>query len=378
MIKMKSERNDAVSRFVICLLIGFLGSTDPVPVNAAEPLPSPLPQAVSNNAVAALRRDDVHYILSFMGLGAAKTHLDISREAWLWRSDTREWQAFPPVPVNEGRLASVAVGLADRIWLFGGYTVAADGSEVSTPEVFRIDPVARTYQRRADMPLPVDDTVALPYTGRYIYLVSGWHDSGNAAEVQLYDTHQDQWQMATPFPGVPVFGHAGGMVDGEMIIAGGVGLLGETDGKREFGTIDQAWKGVVDPEDPARIEWQKLPVTAGTNRYRMAASGSAAHRQVFFAGGTDRPYNYSGIGYDGQSATPTGAVFAWDLDNRQWLQCENLQRSATMDHRGLLHLDDGTFITLGGMDSQQQVSGAVVPFTVRHPDLTCGAPKATH
>ena len=75
---------------------------------------------------------------------------------------------------------------------------------------------------------PVDDTVALVYQNRYIYLVSGWHGSGiskstgNVNLVQVFDSQQGRWFNATPFPGAPVFGHAGGIVDDQFLIVDGV------------------------------------------------------------------------------------------------------------------------------------------------------------
>jgi N-acetylneuraminic acid mutarotase len=335
-----------------------------------NPVPPSLPQPVSNNAVAEIIVDGVQHVMSFMGIGPAKTYQDVSREAWLWTSESREWRKFPDVPVDQGRLASVAVGINNRILLFGGYTVAADGAELSTPEVFAIDPLEQSYERRADMPVPVDDTVAFPFANRYVYLVSGWHDTGNVGQVQRYDTLEDSWTAATAFPGVPVFGHAGGIVGNTLIVVGGVGVIAESDGKREFGAIDQAWKGTIDPANPARIQWQAIPLTAGTNRYRMAATGVSGDNRIYFAGGTERPYNFSGIGYDGEPAEPTDAVFAFDIEADQWIYPGSTSRSPTMDHRGLLRLQQGTLITIGGMGLNQQVLSNVTAFDVNEQKLS--------
>lgn len=337
---------------VLLSFIGPAGANDNV-------IPPTLPEPVSNNAVAEMTLEGRQYVMSFMGIGPGKTASDIKRSAWLWTSQSGEWVKFPDVPVDQGRLASVAVGINNRILLFGGYTVAADGTEVSTPEVFMIDLHQQSYERLADMPVPVDDTVALPYADRYVYLVSGWHDAGNVNEVQRYDIWNDTWSVATAFPGVPVFGHAGGIVGDTMVVAGGVGVIGETDGKREFGAIDQAFKGTINPANPDEIEWKALPSTLGTNRYRMAATGDDRANRVFFAGGTARPYNYSGIGYDGQPAQPTGSVFAFDLEEDRWILFDQIERPPSMDHRGLLRLPDGALITIGGMGPNQQVLDSI-------------------
>jgi DNA-binding winged helix-turn-helix (wHTH) protein/tetratricopeptide (TPR) repeat protein len=351
-LRREMKRNTAV----------LLGEEVPAPA-ADEPasvVPGPLPEPVANNAVAEYSKDGLQYVMSFMGLGPGKGHGDISKKAWLWRSDTAAWEPFPEVPVEQGRLAAVAVGLYDRVLLFGGYTVAPDGTEKSTPEVFIINPLNGSYQRRADMPVPVDDAVAFAYANRYIYLVSGWHDEGNVDHVQVYDTWEDTWAMADAFPGTPVFGHAGGIVGQQFVIVGGVGVLGMKDGKRQFGAINQAWQGEIDSDDPTKISWSELPLLDETAQYRMAATGDESSGLVLFAGGSRRPYNFNGIGYDGLPAEPENSFFGWDITGGAWVWFPDVSRDATMDHRGLLKIGNAGFITLGGMTAGQVVTGSLV------------------
>ena len=351
-LRLEMKRNTAV----------LLGDAEPVSAAAepAPPIPGPLPEPLTNNAVAEFTYEGVQYVMSFMGLGPGKEHEDISRKAWLWRSDTAAWEPFPDVPVEQGRLAAVAVGLHDRVLLFGGYTVAPDGSEKSTPEVFIINPLDGSYKRRTDMPVPVDDAVAFAYANRYIYLVSGWHDEGNVSHVQVYDSWEDSWAMADAFPGTAVFGHAGGIVGQQFLIVGGVGVLGKKDGKRQFGAINQAWLGEIDPENPQQISWSGLPLLDETAQYRMAATGDESSGLVLFAGGSRRPYNFDGIGYDGLPAEPEDSVFAWDTAADRWVRFPDTSRTATMDHRGLLKIGNEGFITIGGMTAGQVVTDSVV------------------
>ena len=351
-LRQEMKRNTAV----------LLAEEAPAPI-AAEPaslVPGPLPEPVANNAVAEFSKDGVQYVMSFMGLGPGKGYEDISKKAWLWRNDTAAWEQFPDVPVEQGRLASVAVGLHDRVLLFGGYTVTSDGTEKSTPEVFIINPLDGSYKRRADMPVPVDDAVAFAYANRYIYLVSGWHNEGNVSHVQVYDTWEDSWAMADAFPGTPVFGHAGGIVGRQFVIVGGVGVLGQKDGKRQFGAINQAWLGEIDPDDPNKISWSELSLLDETAQYRMAATGDESSGLVLFAGGSQRPYNFNGIGYDGLPAEPRDSFFAWDTAAAGWVRFPDVSRTASMDHRGLLMIGNEGFSTIGGMTAGQQVTALVV------------------
>ena len=341
------------------LAVAVWGWLTPASAQNGDPR-ADLPMAHANNAVAQLERDGQTYFYSFLGLKSGKTWRDTSRMAFEYHVDADRWRRLPDVPVDRGRLAGAAVGLGGVVYLFGGYTVAESGAEVSTPEVFAFDPAADRYARRADMPTPVDDSMALAYADRYIYLISGWHADGNVTLVQVYDTAQDRWFRATDYPGLPVFGHAGGIVGNRMVVADGVAVLGFDNGRRRFGIVDEAWAGEIDGGDPAVIRWTRLPPHPGAPLYRMAAAGSPSRNQVLFAGGSDNAYNYNGIGYDGTPSKPSAHGFAWDFASSTWVALPP-RAMATMDHRGLL-AHDGAFYTLGGMVSDQQVTATVVVY----------------
>ncbi len=315
-----------------------------------------LPIAMSNNAVAALEHEQGTDYYSFLGLTSAKTWRDVSARAWWLPAAAGQWRELPVVP-GPGRLAAVAASTAGSVWLFGGYTVAEDGAEESVPLVLKVnaraDPV---YQSVASMPVPVDDAVALAYQDRYIYLISGWHDLGNVNLVQVYDTQTDRWQQATPYPGNPVFGHAGGMVDEKMLVCGGVKLEYPATGERRFGVSEQCWLGKVHADDQRRIDWHQTAPMPGPARYRAAAVGDSKGTRIIFAAGSDRAYNYNGIGYDGEPAAALASVVSYDLRTGQW-HCHQALTTASMDHRGLLLASEfAELIRIGGMDDQQQVS----------------------
>jgi Kelch motif protein len=317
-----------------------------------------LPEPHTNNAVTVVASEDGASFWSFNGLGAEKTHKDVSKAAFVCKLPGGECRAAGDVPVEAGRLASTAVFLSGRIYLFGGYTVAEDGTEISTPEVFAFNPETEQYQRRADMPVPVDDAVAFAFGERYIALVSGWHDDGNVAIVQVLDTVEDIWLDASDYPGAPVFGHAGGAVGDKFVIADGVGVVGEKDGRRQFGAVDEVWLGELDPADPTNIAWRKLPPHPGAPLYRMAAVGDPEHNRIIFYGGGDNPYNYNGVGYDSVPARASDVLFAFELETDQWIELGRTDR-ASMDHRGLM-IWDGAYWTLGGMNDAGDVTGDLV------------------
>ena len=212
-----------------------------------------MPEPLTNNAVARLRQNGGTYLYSFNGLRAGKTPADVTAAAWEYDTSRDRWRRLPDVPGKSGRLASVAVALGSRVLIFGGYTVAADGLEVSTPEVYAFEPTDDRYRTLAPMPTPVDDAVAVAYRERYVYLISGWHDTDNVRLVQVYDAEEDHWFSATDYPGAPVFGHAGGIVGNVMVIAGGVKVVGKRGADRRFEISGEAFLGEIDKSDPAEI-----------------------------------------------------------------------------------------------------------------------------
>lgn len=320
-------------------------------------------EPATNNAVAFATRDGQLYLYSFNGLGEGKTWADVNADAYAVNA-TEQWaKALPSVPGGKGRLASTAVTVNGAIYVIGGYTVGEDGTEVSTPDVYAFDPATGTYTAKSPMPVPVDDSVAFAYKDHYIYLVSGWHDDGNVSNVQVYDTTADRWLSATPYPGAPVFGHAGGISGNRFVIADGVAVTGtDDDGKRIFGASDEAWLGIINPDIITEIDWQKIPPHPGNPLYRMAAAGVPGEDLVVFAGGSDNPYNYNGIGYDGVPSEPSASVFGFDIAAREW-RVFGEKAYPTMDHRGMIFFDERFYI-VGGMTRGQEVLDTVGWFSI--------------
>lgn len=328
-------------------------------VVAATALPD-LPIAIANNAVASIDTDRGVYLTSFNGIRAGKNWDDTSAQAFVLAPGASRWRQIADVPGGHGRLASVAVSAGPHAYIFGGYTVAEDHSEVSLPVVHRFDPQTLSYQRLADMPVPVDDAVALVYQRRYIYLISGWHDSANVNLVQLYDIETDKWVQATAYPGPPVFGHAGGIVGDQLLICGGVKIKTHAREPREFVMNRACFAGQIRADNIRRIDWRTIDPMPGAARYRMAAAGSALNNRVVFIGGSDNPYNYDGVGYNKEPSEPVASLWQFDFRTDSWNAAGRLS-IPTMDHRALLIVKD-QMITVGGMKGGQAVSNAVLSY----------------
>lgn len=312
-----------------------------------------LPMAVTNNAVAIDATNGAVTLYSFLGLDSTKRFDGITGRAFRLTLGNDRWEELPPVPGSRGRLAATAQAIRGEVILIGGYTVDSTGAERSVPEVDIWDPRSGAWRAGAPMPLPVDDAVSGVWRDSLLYLVSGWHDVDNVTAVQIYDPATDRWTMATPIPGPGVFGHAGGVVGDAILFVDGVS---RNETRPRYRLKAQAWRGEIDPGNPERITWTSIPSHPGPPLYR-AAAGVCGTRLVL-AGGTDNPYNYDGIGYDGVPSEPRAGVVVYDVAAGVWIESSPAPM-ATMDHRGLLIGRDGMFV-VGGMRSGQVVSAGTV------------------
>ena len=309
-----------------------------------------LPRPVANNAVVGLEGERGSTFFSFLGIDASKEWSGVVSWAFQWSVGDSEWTEIPPVP-GPGRLASTAQAWQGRLYVFGGYTVAADGSEASLPNVDVYDPETRQWSVAAPIPVPVDDAVSGIWRDSLIVLVSGWHDRDNVADVQLYDPARDVWMGATSIPGPPVFGHGGGVAEDAILYRDGARV---TDGSPRFVAERSAWHGSVDPADPGGIAWSEVRAP-GPPLYRPA--GGSIGPWVVLVGGTDNPYNYDGIGYDGRPARPSAEVWGYHVGTRSWAVGPPLPQPS-MDHRTLARAG-GLVLLAGGMVGDQQVSDQV-------------------
>ncbi len=316
-----------------------------------------LPLAMSNNAVALVQKGKGIELYSFNGLLAGKSWQDISNKVFKWSQN--RWTEIQPPALAQNVLASTAVSVGEMIYIIGGYTVAQDGKETSIANILQYNSQQNSWSVLSKMPVAVDDTVALVYKQRYLYLVSGWHDTDNVSLVQVFDLQLKRWSQASAFPLPAVFGHSGGIVDNKILICDGVKVV-KNSNKRDFVASPECALGVVDVKNPAVIHWQKIAHHSTRAYYRMAAVGDAKNQRFVFAGGSDNPYNYDGIGYNKIPSKPSSHVFVYDLKNERWHDYPEII-APSMDHRALLFDGDWYYI-IGGMRHEQKVSAKIEKF----------------
>ena len=331
---------------------------------------SPLPRPISNNAVAISHDSGDSRIFSFMGIGPKKTWDAVTGSSYELNPATGKWKELRPVPGVAGRLGASAVALHDQVFIFGGYVVDGQGGETTVPDLNVFVPAENRYYRGKDIPVPVADAVVGLYHDRYIFVIGGRltadaesKDGGAVRNVQIYDTDKDTWTQGTPIPGTPVFGHAGAIVGDTIVFVDGARK--NTGGANpKYVASSECWMGRLPSSkkgDITKIEWSQIVAHPGSARFRIAAGAGAADRRggkIYFSGGSDAPYDYKGIGYNGKPAEPSALTFAYDIYSNQWETVNEDVSEPTMDHRGMLVMGH-KLVVVGGMRFSQQVTGNV-------------------
>jgi len=337
--------------------LGFLLLFPSVVFLLAADLPKlpPMPIALTSNAVLSVKNGTEVY--SMMGIGAKRSWDDITSKIYVLSLKSGKWTEGRPVPGVAGRLSSSAVGARGQIFLFGGYTVDGQGSELVVGDVNSYFVASHRWYRAEDIPIPVEGAVIGVNHDRYIYLVGGRSRNGAVNNVQVYDAGKNTWSQATPFPGSPVFGHAGGLVDDAIVFVDGAKK--SADGGA-YVVSDQCWIGKIDHKDPNKIDWGKLPAHPGQGRFGIIAAGGE-HR-VYFSGGATAPHNYKGVTADGKPIDISPVTFTFDVHGNRWETLSEDTPDARADSRGIAFTPLGPLIVGGTLpDSNPSANVLALP-----------------
>jgi N-acetylneuraminic acid mutarotase len=321
---------------------------------ADQPRIPAMPGAVSSNAVASLKNGLEVY--SLMGVGPKKTWDDITNQVYILRLTSGKWTDGRAVPGVAGRLGSSAVGARGQIFLFGGYVVDGQGTEITVADVNSYVPEDHRWYRAADLPVPVDSAVIGKNHDRYIYLVGGRSKNGPVNNVQVYDAEKNTWSQATPLPGTPVFGHAGGLADDAIVYVDGAK---KEQAANRYVASDECWIGKIDHKDPNKIEWSKLPPHPGPGRFGIVAGAGEHDHKIMFSGGTTTPHNFKGLDQDGKLAQISPVTFAFELHGNRWETITEDTFDVRTDGRGILSTPLGPLV-LGGMLKNGAISARVL------------------
>ncbi|UTW65132.1 T9SS type A sorting domain-containing protein [bacterium SCSIO 12643] len=311
---------------------------------------APLPEAISNNAVCGAIVNNQKYVYTFGGIDTSKVHSGIHNRCYKYDVQNDSWSTLPDLPSSPTRIASAASTINDIIYIIGGYHVFPNGHEESHPLVHRFDTKADTFLTNgAPLPKSTDDHVQAVYKDSLIFVVTGWSNTANIANVQIYNPQLDTWLIGTPVPNNHLYKSFGasGEIIGDTIYYFGGAKMGNN-----FPIQIQVRKGYINPNNVTQITWSLDTIDQDLEGYRMAVS--SYNNSIRWIGGSNHTYNYNGIGYAGNiPVEPNRRILTYYPHSDSWDTTSF--HSINMDFRGI-----ATFgcdmILVGGIDSSQTVS----------------------
>ncbi len=312
---------------------------------------SPTPERVTNNAVVEGYVNGVPYVYSFAGLDSTKLYSGIHLRSFRYSTQTDQWESIPPLPDALGKIAASASRVGDLIYIIGGYHVFSNGNETSSDKVHIYDPQTNSYLPDGTaIPVPIDDQVQAVWRDSLIYVVTGWSNSQNVTNVQIYNPSTDQWSQGTPVPNgstYPAFGAAGLIFNDTIYYFGGAR-------NGDFAIQKHMRKGIINPDNPTEIEWSSFILDSSIKAYRPGAF-IQFQDHLFWIGGSDNTYNYNGIAYNnGQGVEPNHRLLYLHHSNNTYQTHEYPE--IPMDLRGVAFVNDTILYIAGGMESGQIVS----------------------
>lgn len=332
-----------------------------------------MPEPVSNNGVTMANVGGVPHLFSFAGIDNTKLYSGIHLKSFRYNTQTDVWEQIEEIPDNTGKIAVGVSTVKNKIYIIGGYHVAANGNETSSSKVHRYDPETNTFLGDgAQSILPIDDHVQAVWRDSLIYVITGWSNTGNVPNVQLYNPSTNSWTAGTSVPNNNIYKAFGasGMIIGDTIYYQGGASMG-----MNFPAQNTLRKGVIDPQNPFNITWTQ-PVTI-VPLYRGAAT-TDGNSGLYFLGGSAVTYNYNGIAYNGTGGVmPNASSTYLSVNNLSSWYAETVD--LPMDLRGIGELSNTVKYLAGGMTVGQQVSNKTLKIElapelsvsnkVEHPNL---------
>lgn len=223
---------------------------------------APLPAAVHHaNAAAAGGK------LYVVG-GSKTSSFTATGETWAFDPAANAWSTRTPMPAGTERGAAMVGALGNEIYVAGGLR----GGAVADFSVY--DTAADSWAALPPLPAARDHGVGA-IVGTTFYAIGG-RDSSPAAHVprvDAFDISSGTWSSRAPLP-TSRGGAAAGVLDGQIIVAGGEGNAGSSKGV--FATVERY--------DPATDLWTALPPMRTP---RHGTGGAVVGRLFVVPGGAD-------------------------------------------------------------------------------------------
>ena len=311
-----------------------------------------LPEPITNNAVSEGFINGNPYVFTFGGLDSTKLYSGIHRRSYRLDIVNNSWQQIDELPDTLGKIASAASRIKNTIYIMGGYHVFADGTEKSSNKVHRYDIINNKFLEDGKaIPIPIDDHVQAVWRDSLIYIITGWSNTENVPNVQIYNPKTNRWAVGTSVPNnhtYKSFGASGTIVGDTIFYLGGASM------GKHYPIQNILRKGVINKDDPTQIEWSHQVLDSTNVGYRMAST--QINDIPHWLGGSTTTYNYNAVAYNG-----TGGV---NPSNREMVYSNNkikttILEKLPMDLRGIAEINDSLKILVGGIQENQKVSTKV-------------------
>jgi N-acetylneuraminic acid mutarotase len=335
-----------LSLFIFCI---YFNAKSQLPIFTITEMAS-MPKPISNNAVVEGWANGTAYVYSFGGIDSTKIWSGITKKAFRYNTITDFWDTIPELPNPNAVIASGASYVDSLIYIIGGYQVLSNGNEISSNIVNRYDPRTNTYlSNGAPIPVPIDDHVQAVWNDSLIYMITGWSNTTNVPNVQIYDPTNDNWLVGTSTPNNNVykaFGASGTIMGDTIYYHGGANTGFNFPGQSTLR------KGYINPTNPTQITWTNQ--TTNYISYRAAAFNVIHY--VCWLGGSEITYNYNGIAYNGSGGVPLKSkILAYNSLTNEFDTTSSAIPILPMDLRGGATLSSDYYIA-GGMLENQTVS----------------------
>ncbi len=333
------------------ILLGFKNFSQDFTSN----LEPPAPMKTANNAVTGGILNGVPHVYSFGGIDTSKVFSGIHLKSFRYNTQTQIWDTIPDLPDTRGKIASGSSTIDSIIYIIGGYYVFSGGSETSSDDIHRYNINTNSYLiDGATIPVATDDHVQAVWNDSLIYVITGWSNTGNIPNVQIYNPITDSWSVGNPVPNnnrFKSFGASGTIVGNTIYYYGGA--------SSSFGfNIQNILRiGKINPANPTQITWKDTTINPAIACYRSACTGNS--RGVNWLGGSEVTYNYNGIAYNGTGAVPaTGRNIYYNPTDSSLNYKFIYGDSLPMDLRGIADFGNKKYL-VGGMIGNQEVTNKV-------------------
>ena len=321
---------------------------------------APMPENVTNNAVAAGFVNEAPFVFTFGGLDHTKKYSGIHLRSYRYNVNSDKWVQIASLPDTLGKIAASASRIGDIIYIMGGYHVFKDGHELSSNKVHRYDIKNNRYlEDGTPIPKQIDDQVQAVWKDSLIYLITGWSDTENQPDVQIYNPALNSWMVGDPVPDnhhYKSFGASGVIISDTIYYFGGAAY------QKFYPAQNQLRIGIINPKNPSEIKWSIKILEVDLFGYRTAAT--AVNDIAYWIGGSQITYNYNGIAYNGTGGVePSNHCISYNTETGQWTIQSNL--NVPMDLRNLAEISSAIKYIVGGIDKGQKVSNKILKLILK-------------